>query len=79
MLADGSSDFGPPLLSHALLERVHDVDDLRYGFAFGLDSHLWRSLLDLSAKIFMQRGGVLRGFVCPTLNRDGCSQVGDLT
>src|ERR1700675_2174023 len=49
------------LFLHALLERIHNVDDLRRRLALRLDGHLRRALFDLGAEIFMHGNRVLVG------------------
>jgi hypothetical protein len=60
-LTNRFAHFSAPLLRHALLERIHDVNDLRRGFAFVRNCHLWGAPLDLSSKIFVQSLLILVG------------------
>ena len=46
---------------HALLERVHDVDDLRSFALLSLDLDLGRTLLDLSVNKLVNRAGIFVG------------------
>ena len=52
-------DFRLPLRLHALLERVHDVDDFRSFTLFSLDLDLRRTLLDLGLDKFVNCLGIL--------------------
>jgi len=44
--------FSSPLLRHALVERIHDVNDLRGRLAFLCNRYHWRPLLNLRAEKF---------------------------
>ena len=57
VLSNYRAHLRPALRLNALLERVHNVDDLRRRLSFFLDCHLWRTLLDLGAEIFLQSHG----------------------
>src|ERR1700730_1844895 len=58
-IANGLAHLHLTLFLYALLERIHNVDDLRRRLALRFDGHFRRALFDLSAEILMHGNRVL--------------------